>query len=320
MSKLATLSIIGVMALVWFLSASSSQDGALESQFSSFVNEYGRNYASVQEHEFRFNVFKKNLEKAEELSKLNPLATFGVTQFSDMTEEEFMATLTEYSENLGDYVEKYTKKSQKFDLAADMRSHFQPIQNQGSCGSCWTFAAAATFEAYEDIRGDKVGKMSEQELVDCVPSCSGCGGGLANLAYDWLVNNAFCSEDSYPYEARDGTCRKSSCKEVAKDAGSGLITVGEQGILSKIQNDGPISVSVDASVWSSYTGGILERCGSQTNHAVVVVAYEPTQGTTPAAWRIRNSWGSSYGEQGHIRLKYGDNVCNIEKRPSYPVF
>ena len=319
MSKLAILSIVGVMGLVWFMSAPTSSNTLFESQFSDFVNQYGRNYASVGEQEFRFNVFKSNMQRAEELSKANPHATFGVTKFSDRTPEEFMATLTEFSEDVGDYIEKYDKTSDKVDEGADMRSHFQPIQNQKSCGSCWTFAAAATFEAYEDIRGESVGKLSEQELVDCVPTCNGCYGGLANLAYDWLVDNAFCSEKSYPYEAEDLSCRKASCTEVAKDAGSGIVTQGEKGILSKIQNDGPISVSVDASAWSSYTGGVLEKCGQSTNHAVVVVAFEPAKGETPAAWRIRNSWGD-FGESGHIRLKFGENVCNIEKRPSYPVF
>mmetsp|Transcript_1478 Transcript_1478/g.1620 ORF Transcript_1478/g.1620 Transcript_1478/m.1620 type:complete len:322 (-) Transcript_1478:33-998(-) len=321
MSKFAILSIVGVMALSLFLASSPSTDVLVESQFHAFVGQFGVNYASVEEQEFRFNVFKTNMEKISQLEESNPHATFGITQFSDRTEEEFVSTLTEFSEDhYGDYVEKYTKTSDKIDQAADERKYFQPIQNQASCGSCWTFAAAATFEAYKNKRGEDVGKLSEQELVDCVPTCSGCGGGLANLAYDWLVANSFCSETSYPYEAADLSCRKSACEGKATDSGSGLVTSGEKGILSKIQNDGPVSVSVDASTWHSYTGGILSSCTMNTNHAVVVVAFEPATHDEPAAWRIRNSWGSSYGEQGHIRVQAFKNTCNIEKRPSYPTF
>ena len=80
---------------------------------------------------------------------------------------------------------------------------------------------------------------------------------------------------------------------------------------------GPIAVSVDASTWKSYTGGVIsEGCGMNTNHAVVIVAF--TNAGCFSSWTIRNSWGSAWGEAGHIQVKYGKNLCNIEKRPCFP--
>ena len=318
MNKFAILSIVGLLAATWFLATSPSSDSVIETEFMNFITQYGKNYATSEEHAFRLSVFKKNMEEAKVLAAKNPRATFGVTEFSDWTKEEFQVLLGEKATSVSDYIEQYTDKSQDFGTSADFRENFKPIQNQGSCGSCWTFAATATFEAYKSIDKHEVPKMSEQELVDCVESCSGCGGGLANLAYDWLVANSFCTEASYKYEARDGTCKKSSCAAVSKDRGSGLVISGEEGILSKLQTSGPVSISVDASTWSAYHGGILDSgCGMATNHAVVVTAYSPEEG---GYWVIRNSWGPQYGEGGFIRLAYGKNMCNIEKRPSYPIF
>ena len=42
-----------------------------------------------------------------------------------------------------------------------------PVRDQGSCGSCWAFAATATFEGrYAIKKGAKI-QLSEQQMVDC---------------------------------------------------------------------------------------------------------------------------------------------------------
>jgi C1A family cysteine protease len=73
----------------------------------------------------------------------------------------------------------------------------------------------------------------------------------------------------------------------------------------------PISVAVDASNWSLYKSGILSNCGAAVNHGVLLV------GATDAFWRIKNSWATSWGENGFIRLARG-NTCAVCNYPSYP--
>lgn len=318
MNKFAILSVVTVLAATYFLVSSPSVDATLESQFNTFIGMYGRNYASEDERAFRLSVFQENMKEAEKLNKQSKTATFGITKFSDWTDEEFQVLLGDRVTYPSDYVEKYTDVVEsEVGFSADHRQHFKPIQNQGSCGSCWTFAAAATFEAYSSINNNGVPKLSEQELVDCVTKCSGCNGGLANLAYDWLVDTKFIPLDKYPYHAANEVCKAQQLQDegVANDRGSGLIVSGEDGILHRLGHEGPVSISIDASVWKTYTGGVLDSgCGMSTNHAVVVAAFEND------AYIIRNSWGENWGENGFIRLAYGKNMCNIEKRPSYPVF
>jgi C1A family cysteine protease len=64
-------------------------------------------------------------------------------------------------------------------------------------------------------------------------------------------------------------------------------------------------VAVDATNWSRYSGGVFSNCGTSLNHAVLGVGFDST-----GNWKIRNSWGTSWGEKGFIRLAPG-NTCGV---------
>lgn len=66
----------------------------------------------------------------------------------------------------------------------------------------------------------------------------------------------------------------------------------------------PLSVTVDASNWSSYRSGVFNNCGTSINHAVLLVGLQSNE------WKIKNSWGTSWGEGGYIRLASG-NTCGV---------
>lgn len=73
----------------------------------------------------------------------------------------------------------------------------------------------------------------------------------------------------------------------------------------------PISVVVDALNWASYKQGIFNNCTSGINHAVLLV------GMTDQYWKIKNTWGTNWGESGFMRLAPG-NTCGICNFGSYP--
>jgi C1A family cysteine protease len=66
----------------------------------------------------------------------------------------------------------------------------------------------------------------------------------------------------------------------------------------------PVGVSCDATNWSRYSSGIFNNCKTNLNHDILLV------GMTSAYYKVKNSWGSSWGEQGFIRLAPG-NTCGI---------
>ncbi len=67
---------------------------------------------------------------------------------------------------------------------------------------------------------------------------------------------------------------------------------------------------MDATNWSKYGSGIFDNCAKHLNHNVLLI------GMTESFYKIKNSWGTSWGEQGFIRLALG-NTCGIrdEKSP-----
>merc|ERR1712070_910194 len=68
------------------------------------------------------------------------------------------------------------------------------------------------------------------------------------------------------------------------------------------RTSGPVSVTVDAdNSWQLYRSGVLSKsCGifGQIDHAVIAVGYD----TSADTFKIRNSWGASWGEAGYMRI------------------
>jgi C1A family cysteine protease len=85
---------------------------------------------------------------------------------------------------------------------------------------------------------------------------------------------------------------------------------------------GPLAVSIEAdqSAFQSYRSGIFNTtaCGTSLDHATNVVGWGTSSGTD--YWIMRNSWGSSWGESGYMRLAItnGSGVCGIQMAPLYP--
>ena len=216
-----------------------------------------------------------------------------------------------------EYTDIYTYDPNKVFVGSDWASKMAAVKNQGQCGSCWAFSAVAATEGRYHLTYKKKDKVdvtfSEQQLVDCDKKSAGCNGGWMDNAFD-LFKDGFMKEDDYKYTAQDGTCKFDANKKVDSVKGRTSIIKGDVAGLISASEDGPVSVAVDATNMSGYISGLFSDCSNNLNHGVTLVGVD-----TNTVWKVRNSWGASWGEAGHIRIKRG-NTCGIANAASYPTF
>jgi hypothetical protein len=292
--------------------------------FMNFMKKYGKQYAA-EELGNKFAVFESNMKMINEHNAKDEGWTMGVNEFTDLTADEFSALFKGYKHRNQEYIRsqnlhKPSNKAPAADIDWVSKGAVTPIKDQGQCGSCWSFSTTGGVEGANYVSKNKLTSLSEQQLVDCAGSSGnqGCNGGLMDDAFQWIISNGgLASEDSYPYHAKDGTCKKessvvsiSSFKDVKKGS--------EDDLLDALQQQ-PISIAVDAqSGWQTYSSGVMKFCfGKQLDHGVLLVG-AGTDGSTDY-WKVKNSWGKSWGEEGYIRLKRGMNACGLAEAASYPV-
>jgi len=292
-----------------------------DAQWEEFKLTFKKGYRNLEQESERKGIFMAHLDaiEAHNAKYEAGLSTYqqGVNQFSDLTFEEFENTVLMREQS---YVQGENKaavpRTPKFHPDShDWRDEnvLGAVKNQGQCGSCWAFGAVGAVEAQWAIAGNAPEILSEQMLVDC--GAGDCNGGWADRAFDTIIDQGGdCREEDYPYTAHNGHGCK-SFTPVVSISGYNFMNVKSEGIdalAESIYNNGPHTVYVYAnSNFQRYHSGIFDDSSCSTssyNHAVINIGYDVNEGY----WTIRNSWASSWGEQGHIRMARGKNTCNIE--------
>ncbi|KAF7234196.1 hypothetical protein EG68_12348 [Paragonimus skrjabini miyazakii] len=176
--------------------------------YEQFKRDYGKNYAN-DDDEKRFAIFKDNLVRAQNYQLHEQgTARYGVTQFSDLTPEEFAAKFL--SSPIDDEVERVQLNDLKsapesFDWRE--RGAVAPVENQGSCGSCWAFSTAGNVEGQWFLKTGQLVSLSKQQLVDCDEEDSGCNGGYPPITYGEIIRmGGLEAQRDYPYVGRDRSC------------------------------------------------------------------------------------------------------------------
>ena len=326
---LIALAVVGTLTAGFFLlrNKPSQNTDVNPTGLRNIYNQWKANYnikVGASEDDYRFKVFTTNYETINQHNKLlGSSYKMGLNQFSHITDEEFSAVYL--GSDLQEAAPVNATKIQVSNLKTnvDWRAKMNPIKNQGKCGSCWAFSAVAGIESAWSVQKNTVLNLSEQELVDCSGSYGnmGCNGGLKDQAFQYVIKvGGLATETDYPYTAADGKCKTSGFTRYGKISSYTTVTPWDPEALKAALNIQPVSVSVKADLWQSYSSGIINdaSCGTATNHAVIAVGYN-TEGDIPY-YVVRNSWGSTWGEEGHIRIgiQGGIGICGIQKTPYYP--
>lgn len=304
-----------------------------EKEWAEFKKKFGKHYEGKEIEKMRFKIFKDNMAAMKMYQKTDPHATYGITQFMDLTVEEFASRHTSYepinrSVSVNSFEEDYVvgdNVPSKFDWVSE--GVVNDVKDQGSCGSCWAHAVTEGLASSYAIKHGTLYDLSVQQLVDCDGADSGCNGGNLSLAARYVEKNKVEQTKDYPYAGVDQTCRYDSSKGVVKAEDSGVIRGGEEAMRAALVQHGPLPVAINANPVQFYTGGVLDpsTCNPNgINHAVLAVGYNLEN--DPPYWRIMNSWGSSWGEtdtqgghtvRGTFRMSYGKDTCGISRDAIY---
>jgi C1A family cysteine protease len=300
------------MKAAFLLPVVAVADVPLTMSWADWKNQFGMTF-NREEDTTREQVFNANVAHIEAENAKDNTFTLGVNMFTHLSLEEFQAQFTggkggsalgSDDAHLGE-LEVKSEIASSVDWSTDS-SVVNPVKDQGQCGSCWAFSAVGTVESAYALAAGKLGSYAEQQLVDCdtTGGSQGCNGGFNQYGISYIGSTGIASESSYPYTATDGSCRASSVsKELPAGTVAGYQSVGKNNAaLQSALNSSPVSITVDAdNTWQSYRSGVLSQsCGlfGQIDHAVIAVGYDSSADT----FKIRNSWGASWGEAGYVRI------------------
>ncbi|CAF1232979.1 unnamed protein product [Rotaria sordida] len=212
-------------------------------------------------------------------------------------------------------------------------------KNQGACNTCTFFTVVGALEsAYAIKHQSNAIPLSEQQLIDCsMPNRGGCWASNFGDSLDYLIQNPkrpLATEAQYPYQGlRDTNFYPQACadrlfqrlgathlfesKESYHDAWD---TINDD-LLMRLVSKGPIAVAINADFMGGYGGGVYRGpCPPHVNHAVLLTGWGTDQQTGVPFWRVKNSWGTGWGENGFARFerKPGQNQCFIYHEVARP--
>jgi len=299
--------------------------------FTNFVKKYNKDYAH-DEFFSRFETFKANYDLIRTHNKSNSTYTLGVNEFADMTSKEFAARMLRLKPVDNAVLRSKNAFTGTPGFVAPTKVDWRtkgavtPIKNQGQCGSCWAFSATGSMEGAHQISSGSLVSLSEQQLVDCsgAQGNQGCNGGLMDQAFQYVITNAgITTEDAYPYTAVDGTCVAAGKPVGATISSFHDVTAGSETVaLLEAVTNAPTSIAIEAdqSGFQLYQSGVFNGvCGQNLDHGVLLVGFDHDNGSNLDYWILKNSWGTSWGEQGYMQIVRGENECGLANMASYPV-
>jgi C1A family cysteine protease len=348
MFKITTLFlIISTLSTVQFFGKASLID-----TFEDWVHKFEVKFHNEIHFSSVYRIWTENNNFIEKINSMNLSYTLGHNKFSGMDDVQFRnylgysnelskTQIQEQMQSQTQYLRGFTDSMLRSSLPTSInwveKGAVTPVKDQGQCGSCWTFSTTGALEgAYFTTYGNLL-SFSEQQLVDCDNLKNsgknyGCNGGLMDNAFSWIQKNGgLCEEKDYPYTSgltkTANTCQ-TSCLEISNSKVNNFVDISassDNAMMSALSKQ-PVSIAIEASQkeFQLYKSGVFSgTCGTKLDHGVLAVGYGAQQDGD--FYLVKNSWGTSWGEGGYIKLgrgkqyNNGDGQCGMLLEGSYPL-
>lgn len=293
-----------------------------------------------------YRIWTENNNFIEKINSMNLTYTLGHNQFSGMDEVQFSNYLgyqnkDSVNELKTQYLRGFTDSMLQSSLPTSInwveKGAVTSVKDQGICGSCWSFSSTGALEGAYFTTYGILPSFSEQQLVDCDNLKNdgkdhGCNGGLMDNAFLWIQKNGgLCEEKDYPYTSgltKTANACQTSCIEISNSKISNFVDISsssDNAMMSALSKQ-PVSIAIEASQkeFQLYKSGVFSgTCGTKLDHGVLAVGYGSQQDGD--FYLIKNSWGTSWGDGGYIKLgrgkqyNNGDGQCGMLLEGSYPL-
>jgi C1A family cysteine protease len=307
--------------------------------FQDWVDTYRIQFQNKYQFYDTLHKWTINDEYINRINEEHKSYTLGHNQFSGMDETDFRNYVDNHDLNFSfsfSFHYEANETSLSLPSSVDWRNKnaVTPVKDQGQCGSCWSFSTTGALEGIYSIQNGKLISFSEQQLVDCDNykhggKDHGCNGGIMDNAFAWIEKNGgLCTEESYPYISQNGETEscQTTCDVVPKSQIQSWVDVlsTDQALMTAIAQQ-PVSIAIEADQmdFQLYKSGVFTgKCGTTLDHGVLVVGYGTENGED--YYLVKNSWGTSWGDQGYIKLgrgpqyNNGQGQCGILLEASYP--
>jgi len=274
--------------------------------FLQWASKHNKEYKTQDEIELRLNNFAENLAKIEALNAQNLTWKAGLNEYSDLSEEEFGKQMTIQFPPSTRKIRVKDSGPRPNDDPIDWRTKgaVGPVHNQGSSGAVSSFVAADSVAGWNVIFNTTKPTYVDLSWDQITAHIGGNNWPAKGIQY--AAVGGLCTQAGYVQD-------RTNCKRVAQP---NRVAISEDedelyDFLKKVPSTFAIQA---ATAFQHYSSGIFTGpCDKQWNHALLLV------GSTTDYWISKNSWGTSWGEQGYIRIQRGKDVCGLSFEEAIPV-